>query len=115
MLITNTERLNACASTATRPSATAIEGSVITSGTRPATTAPNTSSSTISAAGRPTRSSACCRSLCPESEGRQRHQRKDEVECPRRVADCGQHRGGERDDRNQPAELVALGQSLARL
>ena len=63
MFTTKIERLNACASRATSPSATTIDGSVIISGMSPATTDPKTRSRTISAAGRPIRSSPCWRSL----------------------------------------------------
>jgi hypothetical protein len=44
------------------PSAVVIATSAINSGTMPATTVPNTSSSTISAAGRPNRSSPLSKS-----------------------------------------------------
>jgi hypothetical protein len=57
MLIVKIERLKACPSTATKASATMIDGSAMRSGSSPATTVPNTSRSTISAAGRPNWSS----------------------------------------------------------
>ena len=63
MFTTKIERLNTCASSATRPSATTIDGSVIISGIRPATTEPKTRSRMINAAGRPIRSSPFWRSL----------------------------------------------------
>ena len=63
MFTTKIERLNACASRATSPSATTIDGSVIISGMSPATTDPKTRSRMISAAGKPIRSSPCWRSL----------------------------------------------------
>ena len=64
MLITNTESSNCWATSAVRPSATMIETAAISSGTSPATTAPNTSSRMISAAGRPNLSSPFSRSSC---------------------------------------------------
>jgi hypothetical protein len=62
MLTTKIERLKAWARTATKPSATTIDGSAISSGTSPATTVPNTSSRMIRAAGRPNWSSPDWRS-----------------------------------------------------
>ena len=56
------ERSNACERSATRPSAARIETSAISSGTRPATTAPKTSSRTINAAGSPNLQLAVLRS-----------------------------------------------------
>ena len=53
MLMTKKDRWNTCPTTAAMPRETTIETTAIISGTEAATTAPNTSSSTISAAGRP--------------------------------------------------------------
>jgi hypothetical protein len=64
MFTMNTERLKASDSTATMPSPTTIDTSAIATGTRPATTEPNTSTSTISAAGNPKAISPCSRSVC---------------------------------------------------
>ena len=64
MFTTNTESENASATSAQRPSATMIAISAITSGIRPATTAPNTSSRMMNAAGRPNSSSPDLRSCC---------------------------------------------------
>jgi len=62
MLTTKIERSNACPTIAVSASATTIETIASSTGTRPATTEPNTSSSTIRAAGRPIWNSPFCRS-----------------------------------------------------
>jgi hypothetical protein len=64
MLMMKTERLNGCDSTATKPSATTIEMIAISSGTSPATIAPNTRIRITSAAGTPNLSSPDLRSCC---------------------------------------------------
>ena len=62
MFTTKNETSNACPTSAVRATATTIDSSPSSTGTRPATTAPNTSRSTISAAGSPISSSPFCRS-----------------------------------------------------
>jgi len=64
MFTMNTDRLNTSDSNATMPSPTRIDTSAIATGTSPATREPNTSTSTISAAGSPNAISPCSRSLC---------------------------------------------------
>src|SRR5881392_3347832 len=62
MFTTKTDSVNASATSAHSPSATTIATIAITSGTRPATTVPNTRIRTTSAAGRPMRNSPDLRS-----------------------------------------------------
>ena len=62
MFWVKTERSYACARSATSASATTIEAIASMSGTRPATTAPKTSSRTTSASGAPKKSSPFFRS-----------------------------------------------------
>ena len=62
MLTTKNDTSNAWPTSAVSATATTIESRPSTTGIRPATTAPNTSSSTISAAGRPISNSPFCRS-----------------------------------------------------
>jgi hypothetical protein len=67
MFTTKTESVNPAATIAHSPSATTIATIAISKGISPATTAPKTSSSTISAAGSPTESSPDLRSCCERS------------------------------------------------
>ena len=66
MFTMKTESSTGCATSAVSPRATMIDTIAISNGTSPATTAPNTSRRTISAAGRPNWSSPVFRS-CWES------------------------------------------------
>ncbi len=66
MLTTKNETSNACPTSAVKATATTIESSPSSTGTSPATTAPNTSTRMISATGSPMSSSPFCRS-CSES------------------------------------------------
>src|SRR5438477_156874 len=67
MLTTKIESVNPSATRPVRPTATRIETIAIRTGTSPAATAPKTSTSTTSAAGRPTPSSPDFRSCCERS------------------------------------------------
>jgi hypothetical protein len=62
MFVANTDSGNACPTSDSSPSATVIEMIADSNGTRPATTEPNTISSTINAAGNPNPSSPLRRS-----------------------------------------------------
>jgi hypothetical protein len=62
MLVVKIDSSNSWVSRATRPSAVTIATNAISTGTRPATIAPNTSSRMSKAAGRPNRSSPLSRS-----------------------------------------------------
>ena len=62
MFVTKTESSKTWPTSAVSARATTIETSASTSGMTPATTAPKTSRSTISAAGSPKKSSPFCRS-----------------------------------------------------
>ena len=68
MFTMKTERVNSSERMATRPSPTTMESNAMSTGTRPATTAPKTRMSTTSAAGRPKKSSPCSRSRCDSVE-----------------------------------------------